>query len=306
MLILLGLGVLIAGCSVTTEREQMLDLPPDLRRIAVDVDNFRGDVVVKRDPTLRDTAWIKGYVSVPADQDKAQREAYRDAVTLSSGIAEASDGLGVVRIDASSTLTDDPEHRVRIEVVTPRLDGVRIANSGGAVEVIDPTGAIDIRNDGGGVLVRTSRPLTSNVLVLNQNGNIFVQAPTGTTGDLTIESLDGEAALNDLLGEARGKVVAGPDRIDATLGRGGNEIDLRTTAGVARFTLMERPLDFTRAVKATAPDPRDWLFLDSKRRHTRNLPDDAVLPLDRSGYGTGGFDLRQLREARGIRSNVDR
>jgi|GEM_PF-2175899 len=298
--------IVLPGCAVTMEQEQVLDLPPDARLVAVDVENFSGDVVVTRDPDLVDSAWIKSYLSVAISEGRESRAEYADAVRLRSTLEQPADGVVTLRIENSTAREGDEKHRARVEVVTPRLDGVRVLNSGGVVEVVDSRGAVEIRNEGGGVLLRTNRPLDRDVLVLNEGGDIYVQAPDGSEGRVILESLDGEASLNDPFDRFRGEMLVQKERIEGTLGFGVNEIQLRTTEGVVRLMLMEDPVAFTRMWKDHAPDPREFFGADSWRRHEQNLPESDVKPLERGGYGWDLWERERLMESRGKRSNVDR
>jgi hypothetical protein len=148
------------------------------------------------------------------------------------------------------------------------------------------------------VLVRTSTPINDDMLILNEGGNVFVQAPEGTTGDLIIESLDGRAVLVDPFDEIRNQSLATRERTEAVLGDGRNLVDVRTTEGTVRFVLMEEPAAFSRALLIDNPHPLNWLTIPGEPRYKQNLPDDDVGDglRDWPGQGTRADLIRRERE----------
>jgi hypothetical protein len=279
------------GCSTTTERSYSVDVPEGVRLVGVDVENFAGDVVVRAargsEPSL------DAYVTVSGDAGEELAARLREAVDVRMSVEEASPGVAAVRVRSDSALAGEGLHDVRLELVVPRADGVRVENRGGLVELIGVGGRIEVSNSGGLVLVRTDRVLDDFVRVLNVDGDVIVQAPDGSAGSLRLESLDGEVRVKDPYGRTR-DTEAGKSLVTTVLAGGENEIDLRTSRGAVAFLVMEDPEGFSRAVAWEPPAWRDWFGRDSSRRYTRNLPDEDVPePVsigDGSYYGPGGSE----------------
>ena len=284
LVLLGGVGVSVGGCASTAERSYAVDLPAGVARVGVDVENFAGDVVVRAVRGVEPR--LDAFVTVAGGVDEDRESAMREAVGVSMVVEEAAPGLATVRVRSESRLAGEGMHDVRLELVVPRADGVRVVNRGGLVELIDVGGRLEIENASGPVLVRTSRALVDPVRVLAVDGDVFVQVPDGSTGALRLESLEGEVRVKDSFGRTS-ETEGGGSLMRTRLAGGVNEVDLRTSRGVVEYLVMEDPVGYARAVTARPFDARDWFGRDSSRRYLDNRPDDD-LP-DPLGIGDGSY-----------------
>ncbi len=267
-------GVLGVGCSVTVERTLRVDAPEPLRLLAVDVENFDGDVVVRavRGAGVRADA----FVTVSTELEREERARFVEGVDVELSVEEAAPGVATVRVRTSSAFAGDERHAVRVELIVPRADGVRVVNSGGAVELVDVGGRIEVANSGGAVFVRTSRVLREEMLVLNAGGDVFVQVPDGSEGRIRLESLDGDVHVLDSFTKMT-ETDAGRSLLTTTLDGGENLVDLRTSEGTVRYLVMEDPVGHTRALYLDVPNVVDVLNRQTmNRRYKQNLPDGDV------------------------------
>jgi len=249
-----------------------------------DGEKVAGDVVVRAVRGVEPR--LDAYVTVAGGVDEEREAAMREAVGVSMVVEEAAPGLATVRVRSESGLAGEGMHDVRLELVVPRADGVRVVNRGGLVELVDVGGRLEIENAYGPVLVRTSRALVDRVRVLAVDGDVFVQVPDGSTGAIRLESLDGEVRVKDSFGRTS-ETEGGAALMRTRLAGGENEVDLRTSRGAVEYLVMEDPVGYARAVTARPFDPRDWFGRDSSRRYLENRPDDD-LP-DPVGIGDGSY-----------------
>lgn len=269
--------LLLSGCMV--ERNTFAtEVPVGMTRLAVDVENFRGAVIVDARSRFER---VEVTQEVNMDGDGSDRkEAIAEAVELVASLEDVGDGNGVLRVRGVTELLDR-DHTSRIVVSVPRCDGIRVENRGGFVELIDVGGVMFVSNAGGGVDVRTSRVVSDDVTILNVDGDVFLQIPEGSEGWVELESFDGMMGVKDGSGSFS-DVHDNARKKTGRLGDGENVIQVRTNDGYLTLKVMENPLAYSRIVKRHARDAQDSWFLDGSRRYTRNLPEDAYLPEDRA------------------------
>ena len=270
---LLFVGV---GCSSQGAHTVKLDIGPEVRRIAVDVENFNGDVKLRGDGR-RGSATVDARVW--AGIGMAEEIAPEVSVDVVYEVMDEDPTVAVVRVRGTSA-REAEDHSLSIEVRLPRIDGVRVLNSGGTVEVVDASGEVHIENDRGGVEFRSSKPMAGDVLVLVTRGDIYYQVPEGSTGVLDVEAVEGSAAIKDEFGTL-GDIRDDGQRVRATLGSGQNLVQLRTGDGRAWLTVMDEPVAYSRGTMWRPRIGWDSFMLEGSNRHKQNLPEDAYLPEDR-------------------------
>lgn len=279
-LVVLFAGVVLTGCGQTTLTTTTFRVPEGHPPLAVDITNFRGSVELRGNPKAKNIT-IDSKVHVDSDVELATRDAYTQMVNVESAL-EQTEGGAVLRIKSTSQREQYDDHWVHLYVVLPYIDGVRIDNRGpmrgiineGDVEVVNAGGAHYITNRKGAIEVRTSRPITDPVQLTNVDGNIYYQVPLGSTGRFDLETMEGECAFKDKSGTTD-ETYSTRTMLQSMLGDGDNDVVCRTNAGDIRVWVREDALDYTRVIKKTPPDLRDYMNLQGSRRHTRNLPEDT-------------------------------
>ena len=279
-LIALLTGVFLTGCGQTTTSVTNFRVPDGNPPLAVDITNFRGSVELRGEPRAKKVS-VESRVHVHPDVELAVRDSYTQMVHVESSI-DQTEGGAVLRIKSTSDRAEFDDHWVHLYVVVPYIDGVRIDNRGpmlgiineGDVEVVNTGGAHHITNRKGAIEVRTSRPITDPVQLTNVDGNIYYQVPLGSSGRFDLETLQGECAFKDLSGTTD-ETYSTRAMLQTTLSEGDNDVVCRTNAGDIRVWVREDALDYTRVIKKSPPDLRDYMQLEGSRRYTRNLPEDT-------------------------------
>lgn len=287
------LGGLLSGCSNTQTHSFALTVPSGLQRLAVDVENYRGHVEVIADPNVR-RATVDGWIWLGADAKNAGGEEPYALTSIEASIERAPDsfGSGVLRVRTSTEHSRFHDHHVRLVIRAPRIDGLRVINREGYVQVVEAGGAVHIENTSGGVQFRSSKPMTDSVRVLVTDTNVWYQVPAGSTGQITLETFDGRAVYKDELSGSDGTYTTasqegtGGTIIRTVLGGGGNPVDIRTNRGDVRLMVMEDPVAYKRNFYTVMPDLRNYIKQSGSRRYTRNLPEDDYL----SEYDRMPFD----------------
>ncbi|MCA9294119.1 MAG: hypothetical protein KDA20_09925 [Phycisphaerales bacterium] len=289
--LLLALGALLplVGCSAPSRNSIMtLHAPGPAEHLAVDVENFRGEVTVIAEPERTDIA-IESRVVASKEIPKPDVAAALDSVAIDGAVETdpiQQAGFNTLRVRSTSLRAGATDVHAELTVRVPRCDGARIVNYGGFVELVDVGGALHVDNADGTILVRTSRPLVEPITLLTSNGNIYCQAPEGTAGAVDLHSLDGRIAFKDGFGNAS-ETEYTPQHLRTQLGAGANPIVMRTNVGQVRFIIMEDPLTSTRVVKSAAPSIWNSLYLKGSRRYTLNLPDGSNASVSEPGEGMG-------------------
>jgi hypothetical protein len=271
-LVVLASLVWLVGCA-GSERVTSVETPEDLRLLAVEVENFRGQVEVRVDEGRNDVAVEGRAFGVAFENDVDADGELARAVTLDAMYDESEPGIGVVRVRTRS-LREVEDHAVALRVLVPRLDGVRVVNRGGLVEVVGGRGRVEIENHQGPVEFRTDHPMRDEAQVLVTDGSVYWQVPPGSTGVYDLETLDGESVIKNRVSDAD-RTYASRDVVQTNVAGGNNRVVLRTNRGDLRVWLMEDPEALTRVFRGPVFDFSEGLFLKGSRRFTRNLPDDT-------------------------------
>ncbi len=273
--VLLSAGF-VAGCASfgSESCEVALHEPQDhTSMIAFDVENFRGSVEIRVDPSLY-AIEVTGHAHGAWFEDDPEAEdAARRVIALETDLEEMP-GRSVMHIRTDTTRAEE-DHEVALVIRTPRCDGARVRNFGGLVELVGTKGSIDIENLVGNVEVRTNEPLTQDITILLTDGTAYLQIPPGSTGSFDLETLEGVARVKNRVGDAT-NTYSTRTSIQTVLEEPTNAVVMRTNRGDLRVIVMDDPVSLTRVMRRRTIDYDDGLFLRGSRRYTRNLPDDEA------------------------------
>ena len=273
--LLLAPALALGACARVATYEYELDVPEGVRLLGVDIENTRGKVELRADrggERARIVARVSG-----DDQASPEQRAETAEITPVDAIVEAEGPMGVLRV-RSGVVEDRLASRVDLYITVPRCDGLRVVTSGGDVEAVGTSGATHIETRQGAIELRTDALMTEDITLLAVDGNIFYQAPIGSTGLLDLETLDGESVLRDFSGKSEGTTFTRKS-LTSTLGRGAtNRVVAKTTRGNVRMWVMEDPVALTRLDKSYQADFRELIFTQGSRTFTRNLPEDETEP----------------------------
>ncbi len=275
------LGLVLGGCSGTQAHTYSLTMPQGVVRMGVDIENYRGHVEVIADDSARNIT-VDGWIWLSAETiDEGGDEPY--ALTDIQARVERSPeapGSAILRVRTSSEHSEFLDHHVRLVVRAPRIDGLRIVNHDGFVEIEDASGAIEVENYSGGIVYRSSNPILDPVQILATDSNIWYFVPEGSQGEVVLETLDGRAIYKNTLSESTNTYTTtsqgGTDGsvIRTVLAGGTNPVSILTNRGDVHLVLMEDPLGHKQNFNFVFPEFRDYMKFNGSRRYKRNLPED--------------------------------
>ncbi|MFI4853647.1 MAG: hypothetical protein ACIAQF_01555 [Phycisphaerales bacterium JB065] len=278
----LGLiGLVLGGCSGTQAHTYTLTMPEGVLRMGVDIENYRGHVEVIADDSARNIT-VDGWIWLSGETIEQGGEEPYAMTDIEARVERSPDapGSAVLRVRTSSEHSEFLDHHVRLVVRAPRVDGLRIVNHDGFVEVVDASGAVDIENYTGGVQFRSSKPILDPVKVLGTDTNIWYLVPEGSQGEVVLETLEGRAVYKNTLTESTNTyTTSSQDGTDGSvirtiLGGGTNPVNIRTNRGDVHLVLMEDPVGHKQNFNWVMPELRNYIKFNGSRRYKRNLPDD--------------------------------
>lgn len=244
----LGLFGFASGCSKDVRSESLvLPMPEAPRPLAIDVEVFRGDVVVRVDKTRKDVGvWTDvAAVSDVPDEDKAEVDR---AVTTTS-LIEDRGGIPTLVVRAATARTGE-DHRADVLVRVPTCEGVRVRTGLGEVILVGVKGELRVESGGGVVEVRTNQPLTSPVSIDTKEGNIYYQGPFECTGVFDVRTDEGEAIWRGWVGGgAASTLVYSKGGYTVTLNNGQNPVSIHTGKGDPSVILLEDAQSRVRTVR---------------------------------------------------------
>ncbi|TVQ59989.1 MAG: hypothetical protein EA379_09345 [Phycisphaerales bacterium] len=240
------------GCA--TERAERIRIDPPMiadARVAgpaIDVENFRGDVIVRIDPRVREID-VRHTLRIDGDVEREDREMILAHESVTVETDEAHD-LPIVRVRSTTVRPSVEGHRVDVRITAPAAGGVRVRVGEGRIILIGVAGAIHAELDEGPIEVRTATPIADPVALTTGKGNIRLQIARGSTGLLDVDAGEGRAVLENASPydrierhEVRGS------RYTCVLNGGENPVMLRTGDGVAAINVLERPTERVRIVR---------------------------------------------------------
>jgi hypothetical protein len=167
------------------------DEPVELKTqgpVAIDIDNFAGDIVVRADRKVERTFVEVRRVSTHGfGRWSESREALDDAQWTATLEPRVGGGETlIIRTD-----TPNPEehfHHMEILVVAPALDTVKIRTTNGDVTIIENQGAVDVETTRGDVRMMTPWPMTGPMTIIT-SGAIVRERELGTLEQLILTQI---------------------------------------------------------------------------------------------------------------------
>ena len=210
--------------------------------VAVDIDNFAGDVVIRADRNVTRTfvevrrvsthglgRWMESYDAL----DDA-----RWTATLEPRIGGGE--TLVIRTDTPNI--EEHFHHVEILVVTPALDTARVRTTNGDVTVIENQGAVDIETTRGNVRMMTPWPMTNPMSIITSEGSIDYRVRGESKGAFDCESHGGQVRQRCEYGHWLALDTDNDhDRFYAVLNGGTNPVVLRTSDENIRVAVVPNP-----------------------------------------------------------------
>ncbi|MEY3142900.1 MAG: hypothetical protein RLY21_1393 [Planctomycetota bacterium] len=210
--------------------------------LAVDVDNFAGDVTIRADRKVdRTYVEVRRVASHGLGRWTESTEALDDAGWTAS--LEPRNGGG----ETLSIRTDTPNpekyfHHMEIVVVTPALDSVKVRSTKGNVTVIENRGSVDIETTRGDVRMMTPWPMTGPMTIVTSEGSIDYRVRGESKGIFDCESRGGEVRQRAEFGKWLALDTGNDhDRFLAVLNDGTNPVVLRTSEKNIRVAIVPDP-----------------------------------------------------------------
>jgi hypothetical protein len=193
--------MLLAGCSAPTDHRLPINVSPTVARldraIAVDVENYNGSVRIQvvpglQRPEITAEVWDESNGFMRRTDDAIVRGWYAANLTT-------QEGRPVLRVLTTRTANSTPPTFVKLTVKTPTLEGVRVRNNGGDVEVRGGSGPITIENgfrggEGGNILVVTPSRLSDPVRMTTTKGDVELRIAPSSQGSFELTALKGHVA----------------------------------------------------------------------------------------------------------------
>lgn len=229
--------------------------PHDGGPLAIDVTANKGPVEVRVDPGAT-TIRVLATVDVSGSVDGDSRQGVADAVSVwahleppvQTGEAGAAGGPGsVLRVGAESSRPDADDHRVRLRIILPRADGALVRSTEGGVLLVGVAGAVQVETKSGFIEMRTAHVVDTPVNLSTESGNIFFQAPRGTSGRFDLRTNEGRATMSSH--DPAMQAYATDTTYRGVLRDGVNPIVLTTGKGDVRAWVIERPEQLVRLFK---------------------------------------------------------
>lgn len=210
--------------------------------VAVDIDNFAGDVVIRADRNVKETVVEVRRVSTHGlGRWWESREALDDAQWTATLEPRAGGGETlVIRTDTPNV--EEHFHHVEILVVTPALDTARVRTTNGDVTIIENQGAVDIETTHGNVRMMTPWPMINPMTIITSEGSIDYRVRGESKGTFDCESHGGQVRQRCEYGHWLALDTDNDhDRFYAVLNGGTNPVVLRTSDENIRVAVVPNP-----------------------------------------------------------------
>lgn len=210
--------------------------------LAVEIDNFAGDVVVRADREVERTFVEVRRVATHGLGRWQESRSVLDEPSWTATLEPRTAGGETLVI---ATDTPNPEkhfHRMEILVVTPALDTVRVRTLDGDVTVIENQGTVDVETTRGDVRVMTPWPMTGPMTMVTSEGDIDYRIRGESKGYFDAATHGGLVRQRAEYGKWRAIDRENDhDRMLATLNDGTNPVILRTSDGDIRIAVVPVP-----------------------------------------------------------------
>jgi hypothetical protein len=228
------------------------DEPVELKTtgpLAVNVDNFAGDVEVRANPkALVTTVEVRRVSSMGLGRMDEAREELVD-VKWTATLEPRAGGGDTLQIRANA---DNPEphfFHADILVITPALDSVSVRTMNGNVAVVANQGPVDIETTRGNVRMLTPWPMTQAIRIITSEGSIDYRVRGESKGAFDAQSHGGEVRQLCQYGQWLSLAPENDqDRLIATLNGGRNQILLRTSEKNIRIAVVPDPTNVGRDI----------------------------------------------------------
>lgn len=236
----------IAGCSDRTQIVEVSGPAPGRDvPLAVDVTNTNGSVLLRVDPRLTEP-----HVTFEVHAANVKTETKRTVIdtqgtTVARGVEK--DGRYVLTVEAKCERGSPDRPFVDVEILVPRCDGLYVRNSGGPVELVGVSGAVQVENGvggeaGGRIEVRTAAPMHEPVRLVTSHGPIYFQVGPDSSGQFDLTAEDGDTEFRAYVGSVTGAQNYN-DHCTCTLNGGENTVTLRSRRGVVRALVTTNPVE---------------------------------------------------------------
>ena len=240
--------IVLGGCQSRTPRWLVFDKGPATEALAVDVDAFRGPVTIVADPEATNITIRARLRSESETQalsasmfEKEREQSVLHLIDVVADLTTDENGVGVLRVTTTTDYQRPDKQWVQLRITAPSVDGVRVRNRDGTVDLINVRGAITVVNEAGKVVVRTLEPIAGPVNIIAANGSIDYRVRAESEGSYHLESTNGKTHFKALYGDVRLR-QRGATEIDAQVGEGTNPVILRSINGNTRVCITDDPV----------------------------------------------------------------
>jgi len=230
---------------VFSGRTFAIDDPVELRTrgpLAVDVESFAGDVVVRADRKIdRTTVEVRRVSTHGLGRLKESADELSEPNWTAT--LRPRDGGGETLFIRATTPNPEPHfQRLEVTVYTPSLDSVRVRTTNGDVTIIENQGPVDVETTRGDVRMMTPWPMTQPMTIVTSEGSIDYRVRGESKGTFDCESHGGQVRQRAEYGSW---IALDPsndhDRFLAVLNGGRNPVVLRTSDEDIRVSIVPDP-----------------------------------------------------------------
>jgi hypothetical protein len=208
--------------------------------IAVDVNSFHGDVMIRADPKLE-----KATVTIvrEAHHGSGRTDEAKQSLAEITATAEIVPGeLGqLLQVRALTNHAEPHFQRAHVYIEAPEIEGVKVRTSTGKVYAVGVRGEIDIETSEDDVRVLTNLALTQPITILNRNADIDVRTRGESTANIDAQTVNGQVMHIVRYGTLTIGPQTSSDALKAVLNAGTNPVVLRTVKGDIRFAVVHNP-----------------------------------------------------------------
>lgn len=238
-------GVANAVTDLASFRTFSYDEPVELRTdgpLAVDVESFSGDVVVRADrKSERTVVEVRRVSTHGLGRMMESADALDDAAWTASLEPRAGGGETLV-VRTSTPNVEAHFQRVEVTIYTPSLDSVRVRTTNGDVTIVENQGSVDVETTRGDVRMMTPWPMTGPMTIVTSEGSIDYRVRGESKGVFDCESHGGEVRQRCEFGSWIALDRDNDhDRFLAVLNGGTNPVILRTSDENIRVAIVPDP-----------------------------------------------------------------
>jgi hypothetical protein len=208
--------------------------------VAVDVESFNGDVMIRGNPELEQAqvtivrAGVHGFDRIDESKRALQEIAY--------GAEVVPGQLGqVLRVQTSTTHAEPHYLRAHVFIELPDVNGVKVRTTNGRVYLRNVQGPIDVSTSEQDVRIMTNLMMNQPVTIVNRDGDIDYRVRGESQGRFDARTVNGRVSQLVRFGNSVVEPRTSDDALRATLNNGANPIILRTVNGDIRIAVVHNP-----------------------------------------------------------------